>query len=129
MTEATLIKERQEAKPFTTSELLAVMASRLMKNGQIRRAPDQTKIPFFTVEAVVEVPFGSAPHECYGVYEPFFKHLDAYALAMRKDAEKAIAAYLERYFYGPKDWAEYLSLLGVEEMLDASRRGRRIYDD
>ena len=43
---------------------------RIVSNDQIRRAPDQTKIPFFAVDAVVEVPFGCAPHECYGVYEP-----------------------------------------------------------
>ncbi len=49
---------------------------RIVSNDQIRRTPDQTKIPFMTVDAVVEVPFGCAPHECYGVYEPFFKHLD-----------------------------------------------------
>jgi glutaconate CoA-transferase, subunit A len=102
---------------------------RIVSNDQIRRAPDHTKIPFFTVDAVVETPYGSAPHECYGLYEPFFKHLDAYAASMRKDAEKAIADYLERYFYGAKDWVDYLSLLGIEELLDASRRGRRIYDD
>ena len=102
---------------------------RIISNDQIRRAPDHTKIPFFTVDAVVEAPYGCAPHECYGMYEPFFKHLDAYAASMRKDAEKAIAEYLERYFYGPKDWAAYLDLLGIEELLDASRRGRRIYDD
>ena len=32
---------------------------RIVSNDQIRRAPDQTKIPFFAVDAVVEVPFGS----------------------------------------------------------------------
>ena len=45
---------------------------RIVSNDQIRRTPDQTRIPFFTVEAVVEAPIGCAPHECYGVYEPFF---------------------------------------------------------
>jgi glutaconate CoA-transferase subunit A len=38
-------------------------------------------------------------------------------------------AYLDRYFYGPKSWTEYLDLLGLEELLDASRRGKSIYDD
>jgi glutaconate CoA-transferase subunit A len=33
---------------------------RIVSNDQIRRAPDHTKIPFFCVDAVVEVPFGSA---------------------------------------------------------------------
>jgi len=102
---------------------------RIVSNEQIRRAPDQTKIPFLAVEAVVEVPFGCAPHECYGVYEPFFKHHDMYAGLMRKDPAKGIAEYLDRYFHGPKSWAEYLDLIGMEELLDAARRGRSIYDD
>jgi glutaconate CoA-transferase subunit A len=102
---------------------------RIVSNDQIRRGPDQTKIPFMTVDAVVEAPFGCAPHECYGAYEPFFKHLDMYAGLIRKDPAKGIADYLDRYVYSPKSWTEYLSLIGVEEMLDAARRGRSIYDD
>ena len=39
---------------------------RIVSNDQIRRTPDQTRIPFFAVEAVVEAPMGCAPHECYG---------------------------------------------------------------
>jgi glutaconate CoA-transferase subunit A len=102
---------------------------RIVSNDQIRRAPDQTKIPFMAVDAVVETPFGSAPHECYGLYEPLFKHLDAYAAQIRRDPEEGIRAYLDRYFYGPKSWAEYLDLLGLEELLDARRRGTGIHDD
>jgi glutaconate CoA-transferase subunit A len=102
---------------------------RVVSNDQIRRAPDQTKIPFLAVDAVIEVPFGSAPHECYGLYEPLFKHLDAYAAKLRQNPEEAIAGYLERYFYGPKSWTEYLDLLGLEELLDASRRGSSIHAD
>ena len=102
---------------------------RIVSNDQIRRAPDQTKIPFMTVDAVVEVPFGCAPHECYGVYEPFFQHLDMYAELIRKDPIKGMAEYLDRYLYGPKSWTGYLELIGLDELLDAARRGRRIYDD
>jgi glutaconate CoA-transferase, subunit A len=102
---------------------------RIVSNDQIRRAPDQTKIPFIAVDAVVEAPFGAAPHECYGVYEPLFAHLDAYAMQIRRDAEDGIRAYLDRYFYGPKSWTEYLDLLGLEDLLDARRRGISIHDD
>ena len=102
---------------------------RIVSNDQIRRAPDQTKIPFMAVDAVVEVPFGSAPHECYGLYEPLFGHLDAYAAQLRREAEEGVRAYLDRYFYGPKSWSEYLDLLGLEELLDARRRGIGIHDD
>jgi glutaconate CoA-transferase subunit A len=102
---------------------------RIVSNDQIRRRPDRTKIPFFAVDAVVEAPFGCAPHECYGVYEPLFDHLDRYAAALKPDAEKGIGEYLDRYFYEPKSWTEYLDRIGLAELLDAARRGRSIYDD
>ena len=102
---------------------------RIVSNDQIRRAPDQTKIPFITVDAVVEMPYGSAPHECYGMYEPMFDHMDTYAALTAKDPEAGVAEYLERYYYGPHSWSEYLDLLGIEGILDASRRGRSIYND
>ena len=102
---------------------------RIVSNDQIRRAPDQTKIPFITVDAVVEMPYGSAPHECYGMYEPMFDHMDTYAALTANDPEAGVAEYLERYYYGPNSWSEYLDLLGIEGILDASRRGRSIYND
>jgi len=135
----------QRADPFGNAQMdglqfmdmdLAMAANRviltterIVSNDQIRRAPDQTKIPFLAVEAVVEMPFGCAPHECYGVYEPFFRHHDMYAGLLRKDPVKGIADYLNRYFYAPKSWTEYLGLIGLDEVLDAARRGRSIYDD
>lgn len=102
---------------------------RIVDNNQIRRAPDQTRIPFIAVDAVVEVPYGSAPHECYGMYEPFFSHMDDYANLTKNDPEKGVAEYLEKYYYGPKNWTEYLDLLGVGQILDATRRGRSIFND
>ena len=102
---------------------------RIVSNDQIRRAPDQTKIPFFAVEAVVEVPYGSAPHECYGLYEPLFDNMDAYAAIAKQDPVQGVIDYLERYFHQPESWAAYLELLGLDSLLDASRRGRSIYND
>jgi glutaconate CoA-transferase, subunit A len=102
---------------------------RIVSNDQIRRRPDHTKIPFFTVDAVIEVPFGCAPHECFGVYEPLFDHLDRYAASLKPDAEKGMHDYLKRYFYEPKSWTEYLDRIGLAELLAAARRGKSIYDD
>jgi len=102
---------------------------RIVSNDQIRRAPDQTKIPFFCVDAVVEVPYGCAPHECYGAYEPMMQHMEAYVAQVNGDPIGGLNDYLERYVYGPKSWTEYLSLIGMGEVLDATRRGRSIYDD
>ncbi len=102
---------------------------RIISNDQIRRTPDLTKIPFFTVDAVVEVPFGSAPHECYGLYEPFFGHLDSYAKATKDDPVAGATQYLDRYYREPKTWTDYLARLGMGDLLDAARRGRSIYND
>lgn len=101
---------------------------RIVSNDQIRRTPDQTRIPFFTVDAVVEAPMGCAPHECYGMYEPFFSHLDYYA-ELSKDPVKGPQQYLDKYYYGPKSWSDYLSLLGMDAVLDACRRGRSVHND
>lgn len=106
-----------------------ITTERIVSNEQIRRMPDQTKVPFFTVDAVVEVPYGCAPHECYGAYEPFFNHLDYYAKQIARDPETGVRDYLQRFYYEPRDWTAYLELIGLGEILDASRRGRRIYDD
>jgi glutaconate CoA-transferase, subunit A len=102
---------------------------RIVANEQIRRRPDQTKIPFFAVDAVVEVPFGCAPHECYGLYEPMFDHLDRYAGTLKPDPERGIGDYLDHYFRAPQSWSAYLDRLGLPELLEAARRGASIYDD
>jgi len=102
---------------------------RIVSNQQIRRTPDRTRIPFFAVDAVVEVPIGCAPHECYGVYEPFFAHLDAYAEATARDPVEGAKAYLERYYAAPGSWSDYLERLGMEPLLDACRRGWSVHND
>jgi glutaconate CoA-transferase subunit A len=102
---------------------------RIVSNDQIRRAPDHTKIPFFCVDAVVEVPFGSAPHECYGIYEPMMNHLDAYVAQVNADPVGGMEAYLDKHVYGPKSWNEFLDLIGMDEVMEAARKGRSIYND
>jgi glutaconate CoA-transferase, subunit A len=37
--------------------------------------------------------------------------------------------YLARHVYEPKSWTDYLSLLGLDELLAAARRGKSIHDD
>jgi glutaconate CoA-transferase subunit A len=101
---------------------------RIVSNEQIRRAPDQTKIPFFAVDAVVELPFGCAPHECYGVYEPMLKHMEHYVGLVNTDPVTGMQQYLDRYVYGPASWTDFLNLVGIGEVLAAARAGASIYD-
>jgi glutaconate CoA-transferase, subunit A len=99
---------------------------RVVSNDQIRRAPDETKIPFFAVEAVVEVPFGCAPHECGGIYEPVYEHMDYYTSLVNNSPVEGMQEYLDRHVYGPASWIDYLNLLGLGALLDAARRGRSV---
>jgi glutaconate CoA-transferase, subunit A len=101
---------------------------RIVSNDQIRRAPDQTKIPFFAVDAVVELPFGCAPHECYGVYEPMIRHMEYYTGLVNGDPVSGMRQYLEQFVYGPKSWNEFLALIGTDQLLQAARAGESIYD-
>lgn len=102
---------------------------RIVSNDQIRRTPDQTKIPFIAVDAVVEVPYGCAPHECTNVYEPLFSHMDYYTEKVNSDPVAGMQDYIQRYIRDPKSWTDYLGLLGLEQLLDASRRGRSMLND
>lgn len=102
---------------------------RIITNDQIRRAPERTQIPFFCVEAVAEVPYGSLPHECYGLYEPYYEHLDEYARLTRERGVEGAREYLDRYVHAPKGWVEYLDLLGLKGILDAAARGRVVHGD
>lgn len=126
---------QMDGLPFMDADIamaanrVILTTERIVSNSQIRRAPDRTKIPFITVDAVVEAPYGCAPHECYGVYEPFLPNLDAYAAQTGGDAEAGVKEYLERYVYQPKDWVAYLDLLGMDNVIDAARRGRSVYND
>jgi len=99
---------------------------RIVSNDQIRRAPDQTKIPFFAVEAVVEVPFGCVPHECGGVYEPLYRHMDYYTALVNGSPVEGMDQYLDRFVYSPKSWINYLELLGLSDLLEAAHNGRSI---
>lgn len=102
---------------------------RIVSNDQIRRAPDQTKVPFFCVDAVVEVPYGSAPHECFGIYEPMMGHMEKYVAQVNADPIEGMKKYLDECVYGPKSWNEFLSIIGVDEIVQAGTRGRSIYND
>ncbi len=101
---------------------------RIVSNDQIRRAPDHTNIPFFAVDAVVELPFGCAPHECYGVYEPMLRHMQDYTALVNNDPIGGMQQYLDRYVYGPESWTDFLDLIGIGEVLAAARAGTNIYD-
>ena len=111
------------------SDKVIITTERIISNDQVRRSPDRTSIPFFKVDAVVEVPYGCLPHECYGYYEPNFNHMDSYVKLMMGKGPEGVKEYLDQYVYAPESWTDYLEMLNFGDILRATTDGRSIYND
>ena len=96
---------------------VVVTAEELVTDDETRRHPDRTVIPGFLVDALVQVPFGAFPHECYGLYEADFQHFGDYTASIdARGPETAVGDYLARYVFGPPTWDDYLALFGGERL-------------
>jgi glutaconate CoA-transferase subunit A len=89
---------------------LIITCERLIPNEEIRADPSRTAIPFYCVDAVCEVPYGSYPGNMPYEYFSDEEHLRQW-LAAERDPE-TYRAFLERLLYGVRDFAEYLHLCG-----------------
>ena len=103
-----------------------VTAEEIVPEEEIRLHPDRTVIPGFAVDALVHVPYGSYPHECYGLYDAEPDHFSTYVDGINQHGAAGVQAYLERYVYGPATHAEYLDLFGEAMLVEARRRGREL---
>lgn len=96
------------------ADRVILTTEKIIANDEIRQAPDHTKIPFLAVDAVVEVPYGAAPHECAGHYDPFYKRMDEYADFTRKNGVEGALDYMREHIFEPRDWNAFLAKIGVE---------------
>jgi glutaconate CoA-transferase subunit A len=101
-----------------------VTAEAIVPEEEIRRHPDRTVIPGFAVDAVVHVPFGSYPHECYGLYESEPAHFTEYVDGIRAHGADGVARYLDRFVYGPATHEAYLALFDAAARAAAGERAR-----
>lgn len=109
------------------ADTVILTTEQIIDNNEIRRTPDRTDIPFFCVDAVVEVPYGCLPHECYGAYEPDFNHMDMYVKVMMERTTEGVHEYLDKYVYAPQAFDDYLSLFNVKDVVRATLNARKGY--
>ena len=98
------------------SKRCIVTCEELVSNEEIRLDPTKNSIPCFCVDAVVHVPYGAHPSQCYGYYDydnPFFKMYDVVSKT-QEDFDK----FLDEWVYGVKDHNEYLNKLGATRLLN-----------
>ncbi|SRR6266404_662944 len=102
------------------SKRLIVTCERLIPTDEFRRDPSRTAIPFFCVDAVCEVPFGSYPGNMPGEYFSDEAHVRAWLEAERDLA--TFRAFLDKYLFGVKDFAEYIDRCGGQRRMQELRR-------
>ena len=92
------------------SKRVIVTTEKLVGTDEFRRSPNRTVIPYWLVDAVIEVPFGSYPGNMPGEYFSDEEHLNEW-LEIEKDAVK-FQAFLQENIYACRSFAEYLEKNG-----------------
>lgn len=98
------------------SKKLILTAEEIIDNEKIREEPGETVIPFYYVDAVVEVPYGSHPCQMPGMYYFDEEHISKWLDLSRTD--EGIEEYLDEYVYGTENFQEYLEKVGGEEKIE-----------
>lgn len=106
------------------SKRLIVSTEEIIPSDEIRKNPDETVIPYFLVDAVVEAPFGSHPGEMCYVYERDEPQIKEWVEGSK--TEEGAQKYLDKYIHGVNDHQGYLDMIGKTrlEHLQAMVPGR-----
>jgi glutaconate CoA-transferase subunit A len=105
---------------------LIITCERLIPSDEIRRDPTRTVIPFFCVDAVCEVPYGSYPGNMPYEYFSDEDHLCRWLEAERDPA--LFREFLETHVYGVNDFSEYLQVCGGLARLQQLRQQEFLLD-
>jgi glutaconate CoA-transferase subunit A len=102
------------------SKRVLVTTERIVDTSEIRKNPITTVVPYWLVDAVCEVPFGSYPGNM-----PYEYYSDEDHLAEWMQAEvnaETFNDFLDKYIYGVKTFEEYLSRACSPEKLEMLQR-------
>jgi len=99
---------------------LIITTEEIVDGEKIRNEPWKTMIPFYLVDAVVKVPYGSHPGNMPYLYYSDEEHMAEWLKLSKTD--EGVKQYLEKYVYGIETFEEYLHLIGGENKLRYLRR-------
>lgn len=107
------------------SRRVVLTTERIIPTEKIRQNPEGTFIPFWCVDAVIEVPYGSYPGNMAYEYFSDEEHLREW-LKVEKD-EKEYRKFVEKQIYNTKNFYEYLELNGGIEKMKKLRAIELLY--
>jgi len=99
-----------DADVARAAKRLIVTCERVIADDEIRHDPSRTIIPFYCVDAVCEVPFGSYPANMPGEYYSDEEHLRRW-LEVERDLTQ-FCAFTEEHIFGTRDFDAYLEKCG-----------------
>ncbi|MFP9192681.1 CoA transferase subunit A [Natronosalvus vescus] len=105
------------------AEHTVITCEEIVSTDEIRESPELTRIPFYTVDAVAEVPFGCHPWHCYGRYYadlPFYREY-----GLRSQNRDDFLEWVEEWIVPHED---YLEKIGEDRLETLERMEREIND-
>jgi 3-oxoacid CoA-transferase subunit A/glutaconate CoA-transferase subunit A len=87
-----------------------ITTEEIIPTEEIRREPDRTAIPFYVVDAVCEVPYGS--HPSLMPYQYYFDENHIHEWLTLSKTTEGVQQYFKKYVFDVSDFEEYLEKIG-----------------
>lgn len=125
---------RIKGQSFTCPEIAMASANtivtceKLVDHDIVTTNPTQTSIPFFAVDAVVEVPYGSFPGLCHDYYyfaQSHIAYFKAKTEKFRKGDRQELQDYYEQYILGVKDFDGFIAQIPYHQLKYACQMDTR----
>ncbi len=99
---------------------LIITTEEIVDEDLIRMEPERTVIPYYLVDAVCEVPYGSHPGNMPGLYYSDEEHMAEWLKLSRTD--EGVKEYLDKYIFSVEDFSQYIELVGGRKKMEYLRR-------
>ncbi|MFK4785377.1 glutaconate CoA-transferase subunit A [Fusobacterium sp. MFO224] len=93
-----------------------VTCEELVSNEEIRKNPTENSIPGFCVDAVVHLPYGAHPTQCYGYYDYDNNFLKLYDRVSK--TQEDFDAFIQEWVYDVPNHEAYINKLGASRLVD-----------
>jgi 3-oxoacid CoA-transferase subunit A/glutaconate CoA-transferase subunit A len=115
--DGTIIEDFELAR---AARRVVITTEEIVPEERIRSEPWRTAIPFYLVDAVVEVPFGVHPCQMPLLY--YFDEDHIRLWLERSRTAQGAAEYFEEYVFGVDDFEGYLEKIGGRKRLEHLRK-------
>jgi glutaconate CoA-transferase subunit A len=113
-----------DADVARAAKRLIITCERVISDDEIRQEPSRTLIPFYCVDAVCEVPYGSYPANMPGEYYSDEEHLRKW-LQVERDLAP-FRAFLDEHIFANADFGAYLEKCGGVRRIAELRKQEEI---